>query len=177
MPSSCGQPMILSVITMDLAPAADEREHFFCYTGIITDIGPFGEPAPKICGLGMLRRNNTDRELGCRPIVRPVESDGSYRVAAKSSLSSLAQPLACTLNHLFVATRRQLLGDFGRSGADFLPVQNGPETVGLVGAGGVSAVGLRLGGIVTFCRSLSRLAAVQGSSLIVSLPRFVRRVE
>ena len=70
MPSSCGQPIILSVITTDLAPAADEREHFFCYTGIITDIGPFGEPAPKICGLGMLRRNNADRELGCRPIVR-----------------------------------------------------------------------------------------------------------
>jgi hypothetical protein len=76
----------------------DEREHFFCYTGIIADIGPFGEPAPKICGLGMLRRNNADRELGCRPIVRAVESDGSYGVAAKSSLSSLAQPLACTLN-------------------------------------------------------------------------------
>jgi len=48
----------------------DEREHFFCYAGIIADIGPFGEPAPKICGLGMLRRNNADRELGCRPIVR-----------------------------------------------------------------------------------------------------------
>jgi len=48
----------------------DEREHFFWYTGIIADIGPFGEPAPKICGLGMLRRNNADRELGCRPIVR-----------------------------------------------------------------------------------------------------------
>jgi len=76
----------------------DEREHFLCHTGIIADIGPFGEPAPKICGLGMFRRNNTDRELGCRPIVRAVESDGSYGVAAKSSLSSLAQPLACTLN-------------------------------------------------------------------------------
>ena len=48
----------------------DEREHFFCYTGIIADIGHFGEPSPKICGLGMLRRNNADRELGCRPIVR-----------------------------------------------------------------------------------------------------------
>ena len=91
----------------------DEREHFFCYTGIIADIGPFGEPAPKICGLGMLRRNNADRELGCRPIVRAVESDGSYGVAAKSSLSSLAQPLACTLNHLFVAARRQLLEALG----------------------------------------------------------------
>ena len=47
----------------------------------------------------------------------------------------------------------------------------------MVGAGGVSAVGLRLGDIGTFSCSLSRLAAVQGSSLIVSLPRFVRRVE
>ena len=57
------------------------------------------------------------------------------------------------------------------------PVQNGPVTVGLDGGDAVSAVGLRFGGIVTFCCSLSRLAAVQGSSLIVSLPRFVRRVE
>lgn len=91
----------------------DEREHFLCYTGIIADIGPFGEPAPKICGLGMLRRNNADRELGCRPIVRAVESDGSYGVAAKSSLGSFAQPLARTLNHLFVAARRQLLEALG----------------------------------------------------------------
>ena len=67
----------------------DERKHLFCYTGIFADICPFGEPAPKVCGLGMLRRNNADRELGCRPIVRAVESDGSYGVAAKSSLSSL----------------------------------------------------------------------------------------
>ena len=66
---------------------------------------------------------------------------------------------------------------FGTSDADFFPVQNGPETVGLDGGDAVSAVGLRFGGIVTFCCSLSRLAAVQGSSLIVSLPRFVHRVE
>ena len=91
----------------------DEREHFFCYTGIMADIGPFGEPSPEIYGLGMLRRNNADRELGCRPIVRAVEGDGSYGVAAKSSLSSLAQPLACTLNHLFVVARRQLLEALG----------------------------------------------------------------
>ena len=85
--------------------SVDEREHFLSYAGIIADIGPFGEPAPKICSLRMLRRNNADRELGCRPIVRAVEGDGSYGVAAKSSLSSLAQPLARTLNHLFVAAR------------------------------------------------------------------------
>jgi hypothetical protein len=47
------------------------------------------------------------------------------------------------------------------------------ETVGP----GVPAVGLRFAGIVTLCCPLSRLAALQGSSLIVSLPRFVRRVE
>ena len=69
----------------------DKRKHLFCYTGIIADICPFGEPAPKTCGLGMLRRNNADRELGCRGIVRSVEGDGSYGVAANSSLSSLAQ--------------------------------------------------------------------------------------
>ena len=46
--------------------------------------------------------NNADRELCCRPIVRAIESDGSYGVAAKSSLSSFAQPLACALNHLFL---------------------------------------------------------------------------
>ena len=59
----------------------------------------------------------------------------------------------------------------------FLPVQNGPETVGLDTGDVVSGVGLRLGGIAIFCCSLSRLAAVQGSSLIVSLPRFVCGVE
>jgi len=58
-------------------------------------------------------------------------------------------------------------------GAHFLSVQNGPETAGLGEGDAVSAVGLRLGGIVTFFCSLSRFAAVQGSSLIVSLPRFV----
>ena len=25
----------------------DEREHFLCHTGIIADVGPFGEPATK----------------------------------------------------------------------------------------------------------------------------------
>ena len=63
---------------MDLAPAASiKREHFFCYTGIISDIGPFRDPSPKICGLGMLRRNNADCELGCRPIIRAIDSDGT----------------------------------------------------------------------------------------------------
>jgi len=69
------------------------------------------------------------------------------------------------------------LRDFGTSAADFLPVQKGPETVGLDGDDAVAAVCVRFGGFVTFSCPLSRLAAVQGSSLIVSLPRFVRRVE
>ena len=32
----------------------DERKHLFCYTGIIADICPLGEPAPKIYGLGKM---------------------------------------------------------------------------------------------------------------------------
>ena len=63
------------------------------------------------------------------------------------------------------------LRDFGTSAADFLPVQKGPETVGLDGDDAVAAVCVRFGGFVTFSCPLSRLAAVQGSSLIVSLPR------
>src|SRR5215468_10530394 len=62
------------------------------------------------------------------------------------------------------------LRDFGTSAADFLPVQKGPETVGLDGDDAVAAVCVRFGGFVTFSCPLSRLAAVQGSSLIVSLP-------
>ena len=83
----------------------DEREHFFCYTGIVADIGPFGEPASKVGCFGILCRHDADSELGGSGIVWAVEGDGSYGVAAKSSLSSLAQPLARTLNHLFVAAR------------------------------------------------------------------------
>src|SRR5215813_11160637 len=66
---------------------------------------------------------------------------------------------------------------FGTSGADFLPVQNGPETVGLDGGDVLAGVCPRCGDVVTFSCSLYRLAAVQGSSLIVSLPRFIRRVK
>jgi len=87
----------------------DERKHLFCYTGIIADICPLGEPAPKIYGLGKMPTVSL-----VAAIVRAVEGDGSYGVVAKSSLGSLAQPLACTLNHRFVAARRQLreaLGD------------------------------------------------------------------
>ena len=70
MPSSCGQPIILSVITMDLAPArVDERDHFFCYAGIISDIGRFGEPASKVGSIGILCRHDADGELGGSGIV------------------------------------------------------------------------------------------------------------
>jgi hypothetical protein len=59
---------------------------------------------------------------------------------------------------------------------DLFAVQKGPETVGLGGGDAVSAVRVRFARVVSFGRTLSRLAAVQGSSLIVSLPRFIRRV-
>ena len=70
MPSSCGQPIILSVITTDLGSCrVDEREHFFCYAGIIADISAFGEPASKLGSFGILCRNNADGELGGSAIV------------------------------------------------------------------------------------------------------------
>jgi hypothetical protein len=84
----------------------DEREHFFCYAGIIADIGPFGELTSNIGSFGILCRHDADGELGGYGIVWAVEGDGRNGVAAKSSLGSLAQPLACTLNHLFVVARR-----------------------------------------------------------------------
>jgi hypothetical protein len=59
---------------------------------------------------------------------------------------------------------------------DLFAVQKGPETVGLGGGDAVSAVRVRFGLVVSFSCTLSRLAAVHGSSLIVSLPRFIRRV-
>jgi len=59
---------------------------------------------------------------------------------------------------------------------DLFPVQKGPETVGFGGGDAVLAVRAHFGRVVTFSRTLSRLAAVQGSSLIVSLPQFTRRV-
>ena len=70
MPSSCGQPIILSVITTVLGSCrVDEREHFFCYARIIADIGRFGEPASKLGSFGILCRNNADGELGGSAIV------------------------------------------------------------------------------------------------------------
>jgi hypothetical protein len=90
-----------------------EREHFFCYACIIADIGRFGEPASKVGSFGILGLHDTDGELCGFGIVWAIKGDGSYGVTAKSSLSSLAQPLARTLNHLFVAARRQLLEALG----------------------------------------------------------------
>jgi len=114
MPSSCGQPIILSVITTDLGSCrVDEREHFFCYAGIIADISAFGEPASKVGSVGILGRHDADGELGGSGIVWVVEGDGRNGVAAKSSLGSLAQPLACTLNHLFLVARRLPLAILG----------------------------------------------------------------
>jgi len=81
MPSSCGQPIILSVIVRHHngpgSGRVDEREHSFCYTGIMAGIGPFGEPSPKILWPRHAPPVRCRRELGCRPIVRAVERDGS----------------------------------------------------------------------------------------------------
>jgi hypothetical protein len=80
----------------------DEREHFFRNAGIVADVGPFGEPASKVCDVDILSRDDPDGELGGTGIVRAIERDGGDRVAAKSSFGSFAQPLACTLEHALV---------------------------------------------------------------------------
>jgi hypothetical protein len=54
----------------------DEREHFFCYAGIIADIGSFGEPALKVGSVGILCRYDADGELGGSGIVWAIECDG-----------------------------------------------------------------------------------------------------
>src|SRR6516225_1222145 len=114
MPSSCGQPIILSVITMDLAPAASINASTSSATPASLRISaPSETHRLRSVASACSAVNNADRELCCRPIVRAIESDGSYGVAAKSSLSSLAQPLARTLIHLLVAARRQLLEALG----------------------------------------------------------------
>src|SRR5260370_23317370 len=108
MPSSCGQPIILAVITMDLAPAAvDEREHFFCYAGIIADIGSFGEPASKVGSVGILCRHDADGELGGSGIVWAIEGGGRNGVAAESSLALLrsrlrARSIICSLSRVVI---------------------------------------------------------------------------
>jgi hypothetical protein len=123
--------------------------------------------------LGLPRTGADSSCIRAGPAASPPSQRGS-----REALSWLFCAAACVHAQSSVRCRASTIPcGFGTSGADFLPVQNGPETVGLDGGGAASAVGLRLGGIVTFCCSLSRLAAVQGSSLIVSLPRFVRRVE
>src|SRR6516225_1113795 len=114
MPSSCGQPIILSVITMDLAPAASMNASTSSATPASLRISAaLGEPALKVGSVGMLCRHDADGELGGSTIVWSVEGDGRNGVAAKSSLGSFAQPLACTLNHLFVVARRRLLEALG----------------------------------------------------------------
>jgi hypothetical protein len=125
----------------------------------------------------MLGRHDADGELGCCAIVRAVERDGSQGIAAKSSLGSLAQPLAWTLNHLCVVTLRRRLEAMGRRARISYRSRTVPTLLAWTAAMPSQAFVCVLAVIITFSCSLSRLAAVQGSSLIVSLPRFIRRVE
>ena len=41
----------------------NEREHFFRNTGIVADIGPFGEPTSKVRDLDILSRKDADGSL------------------------------------------------------------------------------------------------------------------
>ena len=82
----------------------DEREHFFRNAGIVADVGPFGEPASKVCDVDILSRDDPDGELGGTGIVRAIERDGGdreprspllallrSRLRARSSMRSLSR--------------------------------------------------------------------------------------
>ena len=85
----------------------DEREHFFCYAGIIADIGSFGEPASKVGSVGILCRHDADGELAGSGIIWAIEGDGRNGVAAESSLGSLrsrlrARSIICSLSRVVI---------------------------------------------------------------------------
>jgi len=64
MPSSCGQPIILSVITMDLAPAASMNASTPSATPASCRVSaPSENHRLRSCGLGMLRRYDADVSL------------------------------------------------------------------------------------------------------------------
>jgi len=85
----------------------EECERFFCNASIRADIGPFRQPTPKICDVEILGRHDADRELRGCGVIWAVERDSCDWIAAKSSPSSFAQPLACTLEHVLVVARPQ----------------------------------------------------------------------
>ena len=68
----------------------DERQHFFRHPDIIADVGlVLRKPASKVGCLGVLARQNADRELGRPCIVRAIERDRCERPAPESSLGPL----------------------------------------------------------------------------------------
>jgi len=177
MSSSCGQPIILSVITMDLAPAASMNASTSSATPASLRISAPSENQRRRSGASASSAG-TMPTVSLVALVRLGRRGRRSQRGSREVLSWLFCAAACVHAQSSVRCRTSTtLCGFATSGADALPLQNGPETVGLDGGYADSAVGLGLGGIVTFCCSLSGLAAVQGSSLIVSLPRFVRRVE
>src|SRR4051812_15296302 len=101
MPSSCGQPIIRSVMTTDLAPASVMNANASSVTRTSSRMSRLvlRQPAPKVGCLGVLGWYNGHCELGRRAIVRAVECDGCDGPAAKSSLGPFAQSLARPLNH------------------------------------------------------------------------------
>jgi Integrase core domain len=93
--------MILSVIITDLAPA--ESQYLLGNGGVVADIGAVGEPTPEIRDLGMIGRHNGGCQLGGCGVVRTVDRDRRYRIAAKSfSGLFFPQPLARPVKQGFV---------------------------------------------------------------------------
>ena len=84
-------------MTTDLTPASVMNAS--TSSAIIADVGlVLRKPASKVGRLGVLARQNADRELGRHCIVRAIERDRCERPAPESSLGPLAQSLACALD-------------------------------------------------------------------------------
>jgi hypothetical protein len=71
----------------------EECEHFFRNSSIAADIGPFGEPTPKVCDVDILGRHDANRELRGCGVVWAVERDRCDWIAAKSSRALLRRRL------------------------------------------------------------------------------------
>jgi len=76
-----------------------ELQHLGRNLGIPADIGPIRHPAPQVERLCTLGRDDADRDLRGRRIIRAVERQGGNRVAPEPALRLLGQPLRRSVQH------------------------------------------------------------------------------
>jgi hypothetical protein len=122
-PSSCGQPIILSVITMDMTPAASIKASTSSATPASLRISaPFGEPTSKVRDLDILSRKDADRELGGvvpllgrpRPLDGQAPELGSFRPRTYKAASTRRTDRFGT-----ESSPDSLLEDWGKMGSKF----------------------------------------------------------